>query len=344
LQLARGREGEKVEKVFKALDVHKTNLLALQNVVGVGVGYKETGGKKTDQLAVTVLVKKKLPARHLSSTHCVPRTLSEIVTDVIEVGEVTILSRLDRLRPAHPGLSIGHYRITAGTFGAVVRDKKTGQPLILSNNHVLANITNGKDGRAQIGDPIYQPGKYDGGTSDDTIAQLERFVPIYHDWLPTACPYALAAEKTFNFVLKKIKPDYEVRFFKKTNFENLVDAALARPLNENLITDEIEELGRVRGVAEAEMGMKVVKSGRTSGVTRGEIRVIKASIKVLMGDVGFALFSDQFVTTPMAQPGDSGSLVLTEDMRAVGLLAAGSDSATICARIQNVLDLLKVTF
>ncbi|MCL5040197.1 MAG: S1 family peptidase [Firmicutes bacterium] len=332
-----------MEKVFKALNVHRHNLLSLENVVGVGVGYKETGGKKTEQLAVTVLVKKKVAPQRLNSTHCVPQMLSGTVTDVIEIGEVTLLSRLDRLRPAQPGMSIGHYRITAGTFGAVVKDKKTGQPLILSNNHVLANITNGKDGRAQIGDPVYQPGKYDGGTSEDTIARLERFVPIYHDWSPITCAYAQAVERSFNFWLRKIKPDYEIRFFKKADAENLVDAAVARPTDGASISEEIMELGRVQGITEPQVGMKVLKSGRTSGVTSGEIRVLKASIKVLMGDVGFALFSDQFVTSPMGQPGDSGSLVLTEDMKAVGLLAAGSDSATICGRIQNVLDLLRIS-
>jgi hypothetical protein len=43
----------------------------------------------------------------------------------------------------------------------------------MSNNHVLANSN-----AAQPGDPIWQPGKYDGGGSADQIATLEQFIPI----------------------------------------------------------------------------------------------------------------------------------------------------------------------
>src|SRR5881394_2951421 len=48
-----------------------------------------------------------------------------------------------------------------------------GRVYILSNNHVLAN-SNG----ATIGDPEYQPGPYDGGTSADQIATLTDFQVI----------------------------------------------------------------------------------------------------------------------------------------------------------------------
>jgi len=49
-----------------------------------------------------------------------------------------------------------------------------------------------------------------------------------------------------------------------------------------------------------------------------------------------------FLTGPMSSPGDSGSLVLNGQNQAVGLLFAGSDRATVCNRIQNVLGLLGV--
>lgn len=75
-------------------------------------------------------------------------------------------------RPAFPGISIGHFKTTAGTFGCLVEDD-TGI-YILSNNHVLANSNAGS-----IGDPILQPGPADGGTvSNHQIAELADFVPI----------------------------------------------------------------------------------------------------------------------------------------------------------------------
>src|SRR5713101_5810378 len=62
-----------------------------------------------------------------------------------------------RRRPLVVGCSIGHFRITAGTLGCFV-STKSGEPRILSNNHVLANENSGKKG-----DAIIQPGQFDGG-------------------------------------------------------------------------------------------------------------------------------------------------------------------------------------
>ena len=40
---------------------HEKDLLARKNVVGVGVGFKETAGKKTDRMSIVVMVETKLP-------------------------------------------------------------------------------------------------------------------------------------------------------------------------------------------------------------------------------------------------------------------------------------------
>lgn len=73
--------------------------------------------------------------------------------------------------PVPTGVSVGHPDITAGTIAA--RVKKDTEVFILSNNHVLANINQGIPG-----DPILQPGTFDGGTADDAIANLTDFQPI----------------------------------------------------------------------------------------------------------------------------------------------------------------------
>jgi hypothetical protein len=62
-----------------------------------------------------------------------------------------------------------------------------------------------------------------------------------------------------------------------------------------------------------------------------------------MGDVGSAVFTDQIVTTPMAQPGDSGSLLVSLRREALGLVSAGSDKASIAGKIGHVMNMLKVT-
>ena len=84
-----------------------------------------------------------------------------------------------RIRPAPGGVSVAHYKVTAGTLGclAVGRSSpRNSRLLMLSNNHVIANSNN-----AAYGDCICQPGPYDGGTCPaDQIATLERFVPIQY--------------------------------------------------------------------------------------------------------------------------------------------------------------------
>lgn len=331
-----------METIIRALRVSTPRLLELPNVVGVGGGCKHVRGQCTGRPTVTVLVRKKVPRRELQSYHVVPKTIGEAYTDVIEVGDIVALSRTAKMRPAQPGISIGHFNITAGTFGAVVYDEKTGEPLILSNNHVLADSTNGKDGRAKVGDAILQPGKYDKGTADDMIARLYRFAPIYPEVSAPQCQVAASIEKMLNSVIRRFRRNYHVKLYTVTSSGNLVDAAVARPVAPDLVKPEILDIGVPRGVAEASVGDRVVKSGRTSGTNWGTVKVIKTTVKVGMGDVGDAVFTDQVVTTHMAEPGDSGSLVLNKDYQAVGLLSAGSDSVSIFSRIQNVCDALGV--
>lgn len=155
----------------------RLELMAKQGVVGVAVGYREEGGEATDELAVVALVQKKKPLDALQPEDVVPRELEGARTNVIEVGVLTAhLGPRSRWRPTIPcGITIGHPQVTAGTLGAMVRDASSGAPLILSNNHVLANC-NG----ARVGDEIIQPATNDGGrASADTVAHLERFWRIY---------------------------------------------------------------------------------------------------------------------------------------------------------------------
>lgn len=296
----------------------KESLMALPQVIGVGQGFKEIGGVTTGQKAILVLVKRKVPLDQLKKHQLVPKTLDGLITDVIEVGdmkaysvenpEFIIQSYTLRMRPSAPGVSIGHYLTTAGTFGAVVYDRNNGQPLILSNNHVLANSSNGRDLRAKIGDLILQPGAIDSGrTFENAIARLKKYVALNE--------------------YPRI---------------NNVDCALAQPLNNRLIVPEILGIGKVQGAVIAQVGMNVKKTGRTTGLTTGNIRAVNVTLNVGYGSRRTLRFENQILTTNMSLGGDSGSLVMEENNRAVGLLFAGSDQATLLNPIQKVLDLLNV--
>lgn len=334
-----------MKRVKRVKRLYGKKLMTLDNVVGLGTGYKMIEKETTKIPAVIVLVKKKLPEKELSRSNIIPRTLDRVSTDVIEVGEVRLLTaRTTKFRPALPGVSIGHYKVTAGTLGALVRDAKTNEPLILSNNHVFANATDGYDGKSKIGDAILQPGAHDGGTSEDVIAHLERFVPIQKNTSKSKCPIARKIENMVNFGLSIIKPDYRMTFIKKRKTYNLVDAAVAKPVKPEYIDGNIMDLGKLNGITAAKPGKILTKSGRTSQITTGRVKALEVSLKVMLGPGEEATFYDQILTDPMAQPGDSGSIVVDDKMRAVGLLFAGSSDATIINPIINVMKLLNITF
>ncbi|HVU09661.1 MAG TPA: hypothetical protein VHD90_00230 [Phototrophicaceae bacterium] len=168
------------DQAIQAQQLHQHTLLAKANVVGVGVGFKTNKGSTNGDLSVVVLVQQKKPLAALTAQDVIPPELEGMKTDVMEVGylraqQAALPDPKGRVRPIiPPGVSIGHYKVTAGTFGALVTDKVSGQKLILSNNHVLAN-SNG----AAIGDAILQPGAIDGGQNPgDMVATLERFIKL----------------------------------------------------------------------------------------------------------------------------------------------------------------------
>ncbi len=123
--------------------------------------------------------------------------------------------------------------------------------------------------------------------------------------------------------------------------ENLVDAALARPLNPAQCVAGILNIGLPAGVAAATLGTALQKTGRTTGFTQGRITQIDVTTSVDYNG-RMATFTDQLMASGMSDGGDSGSAVLDEQRRVVGLLFAGSPRATLINPIQAVLAALKV--
>jgi hypothetical protein len=324
--------------------IFNKHLESKKHVVGVGYGFKNGDGER----ALVVLVDRKVPLEILSVADQIPSYIESIQTDVIEVGEIKVtppqgVDPKGRFRPALGGVSVGHFQISAGTLGAIVRDVETGRKLILSNNHVLANSNLGG-----YGDPILQPGPYDGGTIlEDQIATLERFVPIDFTGEST-CPIAGGVARLINVVARLLGAAHRLEAVRTQQKVNIMDAALARPMDDSLVIDHILNIGRVEGITDSVLGMRVRKQGRTTDYTEGNIIVIGATINVNYGDQGTAQFQDQVVTTPMSDGGDSGSLVLaaknTDPTLAVGLLFAGSSQTMIYNPIAPILGRLSIYF
>ena len=125
---------------------------------------------------------------------------------------------------------------------------------------------------------------------------------------------------------------------------NVVDAALARARFED-IDREIYWVGKQRAWRQrsgARVGELVQKTGRTTSWTLGRVISISTTVDINYREAGNAFFRDQIIATDMSAGGDSGSLVLTLDGTAMGLLFAGPPQATIIDHIQSVRDLLRI--
>lgn len=312
------------------LKSNQSQLLSRSNVIATGVGFKVSGGERTSQMSIICSVVEKTPVSQLSAKDLVPKELGSLPTDVVQIGKVWALARTGRFRPAPGGVSIGHVDITAGTLGCVV--KKGGQSFILSNNHVLANSND-----ANIGDAIVQPGPLDGGrVPQDQIATLAEFVPIQFPANGGGDSCAGCSTSTLNVVSgpTQVTPQME---------DNLVDCAIAGPVDPGDVLEEIVDIGPIQGVAVGTLGMSLKKNGRTTEFTTGEILQVDVTVDVDYREAGVARFTDQLLAGPMSAGGDSGSAVLNDSDEIVGLLFAGSDSTTILNPIQAVFSGLGVT-
>jgi len=283
-------------------------------IQGLGIGDKIVDGKVEPELALRVYVERKKAKAKLKNP--VPKSVSvpevgKLPTDVLEIGRVEREVFTSRVRPAMPGCGVGHYRVTVGTLGCLVRkcSAKRGT-FFLSNSHVLAD-----EGTGKKGDDILQPGHFDGGRRPaDVLGKLEAWVPFT---------------------------------FSATGYPNLVDAAIAR-VRKSSVTDVIRIIGtKPVGVSKTvRRGMRVQKVGRTTDYTIGVISDIHYRLALTYkkpgGGSGRVGLRDQVLCTRYTAGGDSGSAVLNMSERVVGLHFAGSPSTSIFNKITNVLNLLDI--
>lgn len=284
------------------------------NLVGIGIGEKVAAGKRTGEMCVKILVAKKYPKGHIGPSDRIPAAIEGIPTDIEGVGypRKFQIHHRQRHRPVPGGVSVGldfhavHSRF-AGTLGVVVVDREDQQRFYaLSNNHVLAD-----ENRANRGAGVVQPGTLDGGRNTDRVARLARSVPL-----------------------------------KFHNRRNWMDAAIAEFDQPQGVDRSILEIGAPSGAARPSLGLLVRKSGRTTGLTEGVVRVVNFDVFSVQYDQGLVRVDDVIVIEgiagPFSKPGDSGSAIVDPQGRVVALLFAGSDVVTFAIPIHRILRRLKV--
>ena len=118
-----------------------------------------------------------------------------------------------------------------------------------------------------------------------------------------------------------------------TDSINQTDAAISELWNDVEYSEVIPGIGRLSGLFAhhaLETGKKVMKTGRSTGRTTAEVDSIFADFKVYYERLNKVIeFQDQIVvasSTPFVETGDSGSILVDEARRAVGLIFAGANS------------------
>lgn len=303
-----------VEEIRPVKAEVEADFLKKANVQGVGIGRKIVKGVKTDELAIMVFVRKK---RDVPAKDRIPKTVKGVKTDVVE-REIVLQPRWVRVADLKPrvdtasyatlrgGISIGPCRsvyisgtdvacqgvpsegwyIFVGTLGVMVTDDQTGDPMLLSNFHVMC-----VDSNWSVGDQIAQPSRVDGGT----------------------CPADVVAELT------------------RASLGGQVDGAVARRTARSSEC-RIVDIGLVNGSTTAAINMAVRKRGRTTELTYGTVDTVNLTVSIdycnglgnvtLTNQIG--IDADTSKNAAFGMGGDSGSVVVDNNRRVVGLYFAGT--------------------
>ncbi len=309
----------------RAVQRAASTLLFEKNITMIDFGWRIRAGQlQTDELTVRVHVARKFSGDALGialergDTPEIPPTIGGFRVDIPE-GHYTphlwswwnwrrpvVNPRSERADPLRGGISISDERHRSyGTLGGKVYDRATGQPMILSNWHVLA-----ADWRARPGQRIYQPGRLDGGTADDTVAVLTRD----------------AMDISLDAAVARLTGDRDL-------INDQVDLGPVTGVGLPELGMQVAKSGRRTGVTH----------GIVAGV-EGTARIWYDNLYRIIRQV--VTIEPRWSFAQVSDAGDSGSFWLDEaDNRAIGLHFAGSNvpERALAINMQSVLTALDVT-
>ncbi len=300
--------------------------LAFAGLAVHAVGYEE--GKEEPGVVVYVT---KGSSRFLKRF---PTAIDDVPVEIEKVGLISVRPDLAGKPPREPHIDARNGRIACGgscasgggdqgTIGALVKMHGEDGLLMLSTNHVLAGCNHIPPGM-----PIMAPASDDARSSAPhprTIATLYRAIAL-HSGDPM-----------------HVNPCEE-------------DLALGKIIDPDGVTSwqgDEEGYDTPTDIVDPKAGMPVKKTGRTTGATSGYIHTlvtepvpVACNVRAFKGNVWFKnLWYVLANEPPFALPGDSGSLVVTEDgSAAVGVLFSSSSTGNlgILIPIRHVLKKLGV--
>ena len=279
-------------EMIAALDDNSSQLLSLSGVTGTDIGFTEINGIPTEDIAIRVSV-----SDITDIPDGIPDTLDGFPVVVIERNHLP-QADFPRVEPLVGGVSVarggGSLLSSAGTLGGIARENGTGELRGLSCAHVFVL------GTGLPGDAIEQPEPNPNPKPANVIGAL------LHSSFPTT-PSTLPPFVPIGFT----------------------DAAICTITRS--ASAAIADIGPVNGTAIPRLHDRVMKRGRTTGLTHGIVNAVNVrrggqnglQTALLIDQIEIRLDPSQ--STFFSERGDSGSLIVKEDTHEiVGMLWAGS--------------------
>lgn len=347
----------------------------IDGVVAVGYGLKQKGGTFGKDIAIVVYVEQKKPFDDLPADQRIPPSFEGYPTDVrvVPTTRSSACENAARYATIQGGIQIanggdGHV-VSTGTLSCIVRkrnDSGRDNVYVLSNHHVMHALGQG------VGDSIYHP--------RPDVSDSLRLGAVQAGGKQQDIPYAVAGASINIFVdcaIARLDLDStccgSTCTQDSTAFaESVIDLIQetphdASPGSPQNAVNRIDDVKSVIGDIAFGGGAPVTKVGRATGRTQGTVVSVVAAFRsvdphdpTIIRLQGHNCIEIQFAPTPgnptnckqraaFAERGDSGSLVLDAQRRAVGIIsevpldgAPPDQLSSLACHIVPVLDLLNI--
>jgi hypothetical protein len=259
-------------------------LLGLPGVLGVGFGLKEVAGRATSAMAWRVYVRRKLPASEVTAAERIPSRVDGFVTDVLEKGPTSPAALSPVAVEVGAGDRLANSRGVPGTLGGLAVTRG-GANVFLSAHHVLFGL---------------------GGIEGESVWSVEQAHGV----------------PRFRLLGQTLRGYWGV--VRHADHEVFVDCAIGQ------IGGEVSSRSDAHadGIAAPRAGARVSKVGSATRVTEGIVvdvsypdvahcwgRAHQAPGQILVQGL-----SSEGSPPAFSAEGDSGSLLINEENKAIGLL------------------------
>jgi len=292
--------GSDIARAEKILDAVREDWLERPGVVAVDLGYKWVSGQMTSELSIRVHVISKKRRSFVPKNEIFPEKLGGIKVDVIEANYIPQAYYKSKLEAAVDGRDDKYQVVPLGvSIGSRFSTAGT----------LGAKVIDLKSGNEMILSNWHVMAGRPGARAGTSV------------WQPGWIDGGTNEDNTIAELTRWVLGPH--------------DAAVATITGARKVTTKTLEGRSIVDVTEPRLGMRVWKSGRSTGYTEGLIDGIKMQVSLPYGDIGVKRLESVFHIVPrpgsgdveISRGGDSGSVwVDQESGKAVGLHFAGESA------------------